>query len=147
MVEPRRRERARWSGWKRSRSAAAQTRARASALTFAPSARARDAVVRETPAAAATSASVGRRSRAMSANPTRLDKRFQRLRTLPGTWNRLGGKPFNAEAAGGRSRRSGPRASRPCDAPHGVELGQLLASRIVGEGQPGEPRVERRQID
>lgn len=61
IVEPRRSDRARWFGSKPEPLAAAQTRSRAAALTFALSARAREAVVRDTPAAAATSARVGGR--------------------------------------------------------------------------------------
>src|SRR4051794_36167155 len=64
-------ERARWFGSKASRSAACQTRARAAPLTFGRSLSARDAVARETPAAAATSASGGRRARFPAAQLTR----------------------------------------------------------------------------
>ena len=68
-------------GWARSPGAPRPPRrARASrALTCGASPSARDAVARETPAAAATSASVGRRrepASAMQANHTALDKRF-----------------------------------------------------------------------
>src|SRR4051794_36271888 len=54
-------ERASWLGSKASRSAAAHTRSRVSSLTFGLALSARDAVACDTPAAAATSASVGRR--------------------------------------------------------------------------------------
>ncbi len=60
IVDPRRSERARWLGSNASRRAAAHTRARVGSDTFGLAASARDAVARETPAVAATSASVGR---------------------------------------------------------------------------------------
>src|SRR3954447_4691611 len=58
-----RRERASWLGSKASARATAHTRSRVSGLTFGFPVIARDAVARETPAAVATSASVGRRAK------------------------------------------------------------------------------------
>ena len=59
IVAPLRSERASRLGWKRSRSATSHTRCRVLALTSGLSASAREAVACETPASAATSASVG----------------------------------------------------------------------------------------
>ena len=70
-------ERAIWLGSNASRCAAAQTRSRVSLFTFGLSLRARDAVAWETPAAAATSASVVRRAAFIPVSVLGLDNRLQ----------------------------------------------------------------------
>src|SRR5688572_2205606 len=70
-------ERAVWLGSNASRRAASQTRSRVSLLTFGLSLSARDAVARDTPAAAATSARVGRRTDCTAVSLLALDNRLQ----------------------------------------------------------------------
>src|SRR3954463_5589849 len=131
-------ERAKWLGSKASRSAAAPTRSRASPLTFGLSLSARDAVARETPAAAATSASVGRRARFTAGQLTRLaigfkpPPREERYGIdLIRTQRLVGGSDRRPRRAGTSDRRRGAQSEKRRRAP-GDRAGAAAAGGLGG---------------